>query len=254
MNKFKLTFVLAFMAFGVILLTSARCKKDPDPEPEPEPTPITCTLNISGGCFDEWVSWDDGYGFKCLEPAGSYLRTLNYLTTLPGAVGGPGPQTTDSSTDSYSGKYAALMTTKSFSPQGTPILIPGIVGTDSLDIPNSNIRLGKRYTLKPVKLLGYYKYQPVGADSGIIMVLLSKYNTVTHSRDTVAFNQKVIKSAVTTYTAIDMPIIYHTTSVTPDTITFLAASSGGVKFQDVMHCVGEVGSKLWIDEVSFQMP
>ncbi len=221
-----------------------------------KPVDLECQLNIKGGCFDQWESVDDGYGNICLEPAGDYLRTLNYLTTLPVSAGGPGPLTTDSSSEAYSGQYAALLTTKTFTPMGTPIIIPGIVGTDSLDIPNATIILGKRYTSKPLKFQGYYKYQPVGGDSALILVLLSKYNTGAGHRDTVAYAEQYMKSPVSSYTFIDLPIDYATYNNpnTPDTLTLIITSSGGVNFVDLMNCKGQVGSKLWIDEIQFVMP
>lgn len=218
-----------------------------------KPVDLECQLNIKGGCFDQWESVDDGYGNICMEPAGDYLRTLNYLTTLPVSAGGPGPLTADSSRDYYSGRYAALLTTGTFSPMGDPIIIPGIVGTDSLDIPNATIILGKRYTSKPLKFQGYYKYQPVGGDSALILVLLSKYNTGAGHRDTVAFVQQIIRNAVNTYTPIDLSLNYYNAE-TPDSLTLIISSSAAVNFVDLMNCKGQVGSKLWIDEIQFVMP
>jgi hypothetical protein len=253
MKKVQYFSVIILLVACGFYLSFSSCRPYIDEIPLAPPPVLNCQLNITGGCFDQWESVDDGYGNICMEPAGGYLRTLNYLTTLPGSAGGPGPLTTDSTRDSYSGKYAALLTTGTFSPQGAPILIPGIVGTDSLDIPNATIILGKRYTSKPIKFQGYYKYQPVGGDSGIILVLLSKFNTASHHRDTVAYAQQLIKNATSSYTPIDLSINYYN-SETPDSLTLIIASSGGVNFVDLMNCKGQVGSKLWIDEIQFVMP
>jgi hypothetical protein len=234
-----------------IMLTS--CRPYIDDVPVKPPEDLVCQLNITGGCLDQWVWANDGHGFYCLEPQGGFLRTLNYLTTLPGAAGGPGPLTTDSTKDSYSGKYAALLTTKIFTPQSTPILIPGIIGTDSLDIPNATILLGKGYTSRPLRFNGYYKYLPIGGDSGVIFVLLSKFNTIAGHRDTVAFARQIIKNAVSTYTPIDLPINYYSTAI-PDSLTLIIASSGAINFVDLMGSKGQEGSQLWIDEIQFDKP
>jgi hypothetical protein len=220
------------------------------------PITVNCLLNIQGGCLDQWELIDDGFHNICMEPAGGYLRTLNYLTTLPESAGGPGPLTSDSSSDSYSGLYAAVLTTATFSPMGSPIIIPGIIGTDSLDIPNATIVLGKRYTARPTKFQGYYKYQPVGGDSALILVLLSKYNSGAGHRDTVAYAEQYIKTPVPAYTFLDLPIDYATyaNANNPDTLTLIICSSGGVNFVDLMNCKGQVGSKMWIDEIQFVMP
>jgi len=253
MKRIQTISVSLLLVLAGIILLFISCRPYIDDVPLAPPPSLKCQLNITGGCFDQWVSVDDGYHNICMEPAGDYLRTLNYLTTLPASAGGPGPLTTDSTTDSYSGRYAALLTTATFSPMGSPIIIPGLVGTDSLDIPNATIILGKRYTSRPIKFQGYYKYQPVGGDSGIVLVLLSKFNTAAHHRDTVAFARQVIKNAVTTYTPIDLTINYNSAE-TPDSLTLIVASSGGVNFVDLMNCKGQVGSKLWIDEIQFVMP
>jgi hypothetical protein len=252
MKKFHyISFVLLLVFCGFfIMLTSCRPYIDDVVVVNP---PLKCTLNITGGCFDQWEPVNDGYGNICMEPAGDFLRTLNYLTTLSVSAGGPGPLTADSTTDSYSGKYAALLITKSFSPMGDPILIPGLVGTDSLDISNQNIKLGKRYTLRPVAFEGYYKYVPVLGDSSMVSVLLSKFNTVTHKRDTIGLVKQLYKAIVTTYTAIHLPIVYNSME-TPDSLTLLVCSSAGVRFDDLFHCTGQVGSKMWIDEIQFVMP
>jgi hypothetical protein len=251
MKKLQRPLIASLLIFSCIAITIVACRKYIDIS-EPD-VGCNCDLNITGGCLDQWFSANDGYDNYSLEPACRFLRTLNYLTTLPGAAGGPGPMTTDSTTDSYYGKYAAVLTTKIFTPQGTPILIPGIIGTDSLDIPNATILLGKGYTHRPLKFNGFYKYQPVGGDSGVIFVLLSKFNTVAGHRDTVAYARQILKNAVSTYTLIDLPITYYSPSY-PDSLTLIIASSGAINFVDLQGSKGQEGSRLWIDEVQFDMP
>jgi hypothetical protein len=251
MKKFRYISFVILLVSGGFFASLISCRKYIDfSEPDVE---CNCDLNITGGCLDQWFSANDGYDNYSLEPACRFLRTLNYLTTLPGAAGGPGPLTTDSTRDSYSGKYAALLTTKIFTPQGTPILIPGIIGTDSLDIPNATILLGKGFTQRPTKFNGYYKYQPVAGDSGVVFVLLSKFNTVSGHRDTVAYARQIIKNVVSTYTLIDLPINYYS-SATPDSLTLIIASSGDINFVDLMGSKGQEGSQLWIDEIQFDKP
>jgi len=254
MKKFRFSFIIAILSFFGFSLALTSCREYIDYPVEETPIDLLCTLNIRGGCLDQWELVDDGYGNKCLEPAGDFLRTLNYLYTLPADAGGPGPKTAFNTDDSYSGAYAALLVTGSFSPQGTSIIIPGLLGTDSLDIPNATISVGKPYTAKPLRFQGYYKYEPVGGDSALVSVLLSKYNTVAHKRDTIALARQIIKNTVTTYTMLDLPINYSFTDVTPDTLTLLICSSADIRFNDLMNCKGQVGSKMWIDEISFVMP
>ncbi|HOY32156.1 MAG TPA: PCMD domain-containing protein [Bacteroidales bacterium] len=253
MKKAPYFFVVVFLILTGCFIILPSCRKYLDDYEQEPPVELLCTLNIRGGCFDQWVNRDDGSGFKCLEPAGDYLRTLNYLYTLPTEAGGPGPKTTFNTSDSYAGTYAALLVTGSFSPMGSPIIIPGLVGTDSLDIPNATIRVGKPYTAKPLRFQGYYKYEPVGGDSALVSVLLSKFNSGAGKRDTIGLARQVYKNTVTTYTSIDLPFTYFSTE-TPDTLTLLICSSADIRFNDLMNCKGQVGSKFWIDEISFVMP
>ena len=255
MKKFYYSFIITILAFVSLFVIVTSCRKYIDTTTVEPPIDLICTLNITGGCLDQWVSVNDGYDNICMEPAGNYLRTLNYLYTLPASAGGPGPITTDSTSDSYSGK-AALLITGTFSPQGTALLIPGLVGTDSLDIPNATIRLGKRCTSKPLRFNGYYKYQPIAGDSAMISIVLSKYNIAASKRDTIGFVKQIYKNIVNTYTPIDLPILYNPDYITytPDTLTLLVCSSAGINFSDLFACKGQVGSKMWIDEISFVMP
>jgi hypothetical protein len=251
MKSLRFFSVLLGMIFIAILIIMHSCRPYDDDIIVSSPVDLKCQLNIRGGCLDQWESVGDGHGNYCLEPAGGLLRTLNYLTTLPQGL--TGPLTTDSTRDSYSGPYAALLTTASFSPQGQAILIPGLVGTDSLDISNQNIKLGKPYNLRPSAFNGHYKYQPVLGDSGLISVLLSKFNTATHTRDTIGWVKQIYKTTVTIYTDINLQIAYQSAD-TPDSLTLLICSSAGIRFNDLFHCTGQVGSKMWIDEISFVLP
>jgi hypothetical protein len=252
MKKFRDFSVVILVVTGGFFAFLTSCRPYIDDVPVIPPDDLTCQLNITGGCLDQWAMLNDGSQNYSFEPLGGYLRTLNYLTTVPSQAGGPGPQTTDTTSDAWVGK-AALLTTKIFTVQGTPILIPGIIGTDSLDISNATILLGKGYTQRPTKFNGYYKYQPVGGDSGVVFVLLSKFNIVAGHRDTVGFARQIIKNAVSTYTLIDLPINYYSTA-TPDSLTLIIASSGDINFVDLQGSKGQEGSQLWIDEIQFDKP
>ncbi|HOV11832.1 MAG TPA: hypothetical protein PLL90_08715, partial [Bacteroidales bacterium] len=107
--------------------------------------------------------------------------------------------------------------------------------------------------LKPLKFRGYYKYAPVGGDSALVSVLLSKYNPALGKRDTIGLGREIFKNVVTEYTMIDLPINYQSQE-TPDTLTLLVCSSAGIRFDDLMNCKGQVGSTMWIDEIFFIMP
>jgi hypothetical protein len=246
-------FIRLFLFVGMIpfLFIMANCHKDPEP-PVVEPEPVyTCTSNITDGCMDDWkkITTPDGNYF---DPMGLFLQTLNELSSLPPAAGGPGPVTADTVTDCMQGKYAVRLTSTVFHLMaGVDIFIPGYVGASVLDIPNATIHLGKPYTARPQKLMGFYKYAPVGSDSALIQVALTRWNVGAGKRDTISYDQIRVKNAVTSYTQIDRTLTYWDASATPDTLVLIFAASGGIDFNDLQGCNGQEGSRMWVDDLKF---
>lgn len=256
-NKGFFFTAVAVLAAAMFSTTIVSCKKDKSPEPEPQdttPVVITCTTVIESGCLDDWQNHTEG-DYTYYEPAGNFLRTLNMLSALPPEIGGPGPVTTEKTTDAYSGTYAAKLVSKNFCPsQNSCIFIPGLLGATVLDIPGQTIRLGKPYTDKPLRFTGFYRYYPVAGDSALIEVLLTKYNTSLGKRDTVAITKNILKNEVSTYTAFDYSLNYLNPGLTPDTVTILCVSSAGINFSSLTQCQGQPGSILYIDDIDFIMP
>jgi hypothetical protein len=252
MKTNRIFLILVYLAIGSIAMLGSKCKKDPDPEPEPEPT-ITCTSNITDGCMDDWKSYNY-LGNTYLDLTSGFLQTLNQLSALPAAAGGPGPVTVDSVTDCTQGKYAARLVSKEFSPMGTPIFIPGYVGASVLDIPNATIHLGKPYTLRPQRFQGSYKYSPVGSDSAMVQIVLSRFNAGAGKRDTIAFDKIIIKNAVSSFTQLDFPLTYKDLVNSPDTLILVISASAGVNFQVLDGSHGQIGSTMWVDDLKFVFP
>jgi hypothetical protein len=204
--------------------------------------------------MDDWKTIETVDG-DYMEPMQGFLQSLNELSSLPPAAGGPGPVTCDTVLDCMQGKYAARVTSKNFHlMEGVDIFIPGYIGASVLDIPNATIHLGKPYTLKPLKLQGYYKYAPVGSDSALIQVALTRWNTGTNSRDTIVNDLIVVKNPVSSYLFLDHTLNYVNTTLTPDTLVLIFAASGGIDFNDLQGCAGEIGSVLWVDDLKFILP
>jgi hypothetical protein len=253
MKKKKFFIITAIIAMFSVILLGSECKKKTTPPDTSTPKTYTCTSNITDGCLDDWELFKDSYIYA--NPMEEYLQSLNKLAGLPPEAGGPGPVTCDTVTDCMQGTYAAKLTSKSFSPTGTPIFIPGFIGTSVLDIHNQTIHLGKPYTSRPKTFHAYYKYTPVNSDSALIQVMLSKFNTGAGKRDTLAFNKIIVKNPVTSYMQLEFPVFYRdTTSTAPDTLVLVFCASAGIKFNDVFHCTGQVGSTMWVDDLRFIFP
>ncbi|MBM3405655.1 MAG: T9SS type A sorting domain-containing protein, partial [Bacteroidetes bacterium] len=148
---------------------------------------------------------------------------------------------------------AAKMETKMF--ENLQILIPGMLGTTKLDMPKQTIHMGKPCAgCKPLRFKGYFKYFPVNGDSCVAQLTLWKYNTNLHKRDTIANVRMIVTDTVDTYTPFDLEVDYLNTYLIPDTMMILFVSSAGFNFNNLTGCVGQVGSTMFVDDVSVEYP
>jgi hypothetical protein len=176
------------------------------------------------------------------EPVGNTWATSNEasMTVMTTA-------SVKKTTDSYLGEYAALIQT---------VLIGTIHGSGTLftgkfkleGAPSEYCKFGIPFTDRPVYLQGFYKYYPVSRDSCRIASWLTKWNSTTHKRDTIAaasITRGESIALVNTYTEFDIIYNYYSGN-SPDSITVIFASSA-----DGANYNAAVGSKLYIDELLF---
>lgn len=197
--------------------------------------------SIDNSGFEEWNS-DPNFDYE--EPGPPWATANNIATLAPTA-----PVSTFKETEKVvAGNYAAKMVTSQFQLGNTGLLVTGTIATgefkpDLLNFINS-LRLGIPFTDKPTCFSGYYMFEPVGDDSCAVYMQLTKYNTTTAKRDTVAEAWVTTGDAVSEYTYFSIPVEYYSQE-TPDTIIIVAASSArGWEF------IGEVGTTLYVDELS----
>ena len=190
--------------------------------------------NITDGDLNNWSAHSYSAG-NYYEPLNGWLMTLNKLAEVPAVIGGPGPITTERTTDVYQGMYAAKLTSKEFIVGISHLFIPGAIGTLNVDMVAQIARVGRAYTYteKPRHFKGYYKYAPVNNDSCLMLALLTKYNTVLQRRDTIAIGRMASVAAISTYTPFDVEIRYRDTLTTPDTVTLFVTSSAFLNFADL---------------------
>jgi len=253
MKRFIL--ILSLLVFCSILFFS--CKKTPPtPLPKPEEPEYPCDLNLPNGCLGNWKYsyYPDFPNDTFIEPTGGFLSTLNELSILPPQITLAPVKTVYKTSDNYVAPYAArLVSKKLVLTNTTEIFIPGLLGSTNLDIPNQTIHIGKPYTEKPYSFQGYYKYFPVNGDSGLILAMLTKFNTALSKRDTIAYTKMIIKNTASSYTYFNLILNYWDITSTPDSISVLMVSSGGINLQDLFHCYGQEGSTMFIDEISYKM-
>ena len=196
-------------------------------------------LSFSGYCqtlipesgFENWTQTG-----TYEEPTGNWWTSLNALKSLGG------PVTLSKTTDIHSGNYAAKLETKQW---GT-LIIPGLLVSGRFVTAAPFILQGKPFTDKPIKFKGYYKYISVNNDSAALFAMITKYNSSTLKRDTIAFAQKAILTTTNTYTPFEINFVYSL-STTPDSIDIVFSSSAaGANF------AGQVGSTLFIDDIMLE--
>lgn len=167
-------------------------------------------------------NWSDAYN-------ATSWNSVNFLTI----------HSIQRSTDSHSGTYAAKMSTQTVLGN----TIPGITALGTIDMVNKQVNGGIPFSGKPIALNGFFKYNPIGNDSMLIGVILTR--TTAGVQDTIGGGIFTNKTTVSSYTPFTLPI-YYNTNITgnPDTlnIVFLATSIA----------TGGNGTTLFIDDLSFE--
>jgi hypothetical protein len=108
-------------------------------------------------------------------------------------------------------------------------------------------RCGSAFAYRPDSISGSYKFEDSlssVAEYGKAKVLLKKYNTVTHSADTIGYAESVFElSPASQWTQFKLPIHYISIS-TPDSIVvvFFSSSDSGQP------------ASLWLDDIQFTYP
>jgi hypothetical protein len=129
-----------------------------------------------------------------------------------------------------------------------------MIGTAVMDFAGVRALIGKPCAdCKPSKFKGYYKYEPVGADSCTALLLLSRWNTGAKKRDTVGYGKMVEYNAVSTYTPFEIPINYLE-SGSVDTMSLLIISSAGYNLVVFTASHGNPGSTMYVDDLTLDYP
>jgi len=188
---------------------------------------------IPNGSFENWVtaSWGDSLV--------SWTTHFNYFLEFSLA---------QKSTTFHDGQNALVATSQSIS-LGTTFNIPGIATLGKIipDIANSTARAegGVAFNGKPTTLKGWYQYDQQGSDSAIIYMILTKWNAINGSRDTVADGRFIHNLPEAAYTQFSFDLTYKNSSLTPDTMNIILLSSGNV---------ATANSKLLVDNLSLEYP
>jgi len=180
---------------------------------------------------------DYNFGFETWENHGTYEEPQFWGTFNP--VQFVGIQALKDSVNPYLGNYSLKLSAGAIP---AAIAVLGTINTNS-----AIIAPGRPYNQRPVKMSCYYKTILINNDSSAIATFLTKYNTTTNQRDTIASAGKLFYSNVDTWTYLEIPFTYLSTE-TPDTMgIILSATANPDGF-------GNEGCELYIDEIEFEIP
>lgn len=221
-----------------IILFIVSCDKDENKNDDSNDDNNNNTYEaLSDGDFENWKTHTEGE-VSYEVPESKWWGSLNMLKTL-GC-----PLTMTKTTDAHTGNYAVKIETINW---GDELIIPGIIAAGYFDKNQDigeNLLLGRDFEKKPDLLKGYFKYFPADQDTAILYSNLTKYNSETGIRDTIAEGNISVTDSITDYSIFEISYDYYITGQIPDTINvvFLTSISG----QDFK---GHVGSTLFIDDV-----
>ncbi|MFA6058713.1 MAG: T9SS type A sorting domain-containing protein [Taibaiella sp.] len=177
-------------------------------------------------------------GFETWTTVGSYSEpdswgTLNAMTTSMSVY------TAEKGTPGSPGTSYLKLTSKTVTGMG---VMPGITATGQINMSTMNVTGGFAYTTRPANLTGSWQYMAMsGTDQGFIAVYLTKWNSSTMMRDTVASTIKPLAGMEMSWATFSIPLTYNK-SFAPDSALIIMSSSGVTPAN---------GSYLWVDNLAF---
>lgn len=270
----KMIFPMLLCAAFVFMAVSC---ENPN-EPEPDPTPVDTTDTdlgfikpeceafvhdiVDGGFENCWYKQEMSNEIYVEYQSSVFysLNSLHALLDVPAMMLNSSPITAyRDKSDPHSGKSCMKLVTGLLTDGGGQLLIPGAMAPLDENFvyqflhPDEypeGINIKKPYTDKPTALKGFFKYHPVNGDEGSICVEL--YN----GSEVIARGYQRFTTDETQWSSFNIPIDYTVnggslSTAQPTHISIVVSSSADYNFADLTHCQGQVGSTLWLDDISF---
>lgn len=149
--------------------------------------------------------------------------------------------------DVHGAPYAMQIVTVDLVTNPDPTMIPDPIGFAATGtVSGTSLKTGFSYTGRPISAGFWYKYSPAGTDTASFFMYLSKWNTITGAKDTIAIGYWETSATTSTYALTSVTLTYLSATLFPDTAGILFSATG----PGCLTC-GNVGSTLWVDDVFF---
>jgi len=176
-------------------------------------------------------------GFESWTTATGYSTPDNWAT-LNAMTSADTLYTCNEGTPGYAGSAYLKLTSKTVTGMG---VVPGIAVCGTMNTTTFQPTSGFAYTSRPANLTGAWQYMAWGSDMGFVAVMLSKWNSGTNMRDTIAYAYHPLSGMVMSWTTFSMPLTYVSTA-SPDSAVIILSASGSVPVAN---------SYLYVDTLAF---
>jgi Secretion system C-terminal sorting domain/Putative carbohydrate metabolism domain len=193
--------------------------------------------NLPNYSFEDWDTsgWVD-------EPIGWGSSNFTVLSVISFKT------VTEETSDPYSGNSCIKLETIEKNASGDDVKVAGLITLGTFDVSLATreaiVSGGVSMANKPSVFSGYYKYSPVGIDSCIMSIFLTRYIVAEKRRDTIGTGV-FTSGAQSTWKKFEAPVSY-TSSEAPDTMNIIVLSSDTSIF--------EPGSTLFLDDLYTDVP
>ncbi len=157
-------------------------------------------------------AWDTFATYK--SPKG--WDNLDSATNLAGVY------TCERDSPGFSGNYYLKLTSKSVPLVG---VAPGVAVSGKIDFTSYTAKSGYPFTSRPHSLTGEYQFMQYGSTPGFISIFLSKWNSTTSNRDTVAYGVRQLLGMEMAWKAFSIDLKYYS-GVNPDSAIIILSASG----------------------------
>lgn len=157
----------------------------------------------------------------------------NPLLTFPNPNPNPTSVFKEIAPNQYQGSFSCKITTVDLLYNPDPVNIPNRIGACILGTvvttPSFDIIEGKPYASRPATFTYYAKYVPSGTDTAFCYTTLTRWNTTTMQRETIAEGADMISGTMSSYSMRTITYDYASFNNAnfPDTLTMLFSSSSG---------------------------